>query len=180
MFYDKSNMNTDCNLIKSNMRDLLRNHCPKGPDKESFRGFDCSSFAREYFPKYDENDPVTGEWLGDLRCLLEPTALPTTTTARPPVQTTTFRIFEPSRNPQTRFTTRRTGLTTAQPPTTAKAPTTVPVVTVTKTPPTCAGVNGKKPTIKVPNKPCPTQSPVQTGRAQFVSYKGLVHLTEVH
>ena len=172
-------MTMDCNLKKSNMRDLLRNHCPKSPDKESFRGFDCTSFAPEYFPKYDETDPATGEWLGDLRCLLEPTALPTTTTARPPTQTTTFRFVQPTRDPQQQIT-RRTPLTTARQPTTAKETTTVPIVTVTKVPPTCPGVNGKKPTIKVPNKPCPTQSPVQTGRAQFVSYKGLVHFTEVN
>ena len=172
-------MTIDCNLKKSNMRDLLRNHCPKSPDKESFRGFDCTSFAPEYFPKYDEIDPATGEWLGDLRCLLEPTALPTTTTARPLTPTTTIRFFQPTRDPQQQIT-RRTPFTTARQLTTAKATTTVPIVTVTKVPPTCPGVNGKKPTIKVPNKPCPTQSPVQTGRAQFVSYKGLVHFTEVN
>ena len=157
------------------MKDLLRSHCPKSSDKESFRGFDCPSFAREYFPKYDEIDPLTGEWLGDLRCLLEPTSLPTTTTARPQSQSTTFRFVQPTRDPP-RFTTRRPTQQSRGQTTTAQSPTTVPIVTVTKTPPICPGVNGKKPTLKEPGKPCPK---VQTGQAQFLSYKGLVHHTAI-
>ena len=171
------NLSKKCSIY-SNMRDLLRNHCPKSSDKESFRGFDCPSFAREYFPKYDETDPVTGEWLGDLRCLLEPTSLPTTTTARPQTQTTTFRFFPqtPTRDPFRQLTTPRRTAPSRRQTTTAQSPTTVPIVTVTKTPPICPGINGKKPTLKEPNKPCPK---VQTGRAQFVSYKGMVHNIKV-